>query len=316
MRYTLQQTGIVLVALALMAIHGPKVFAATVTTVTTQPTFDLYQGTSKVTNPTVTRPTFAECMAAGAAINKGDGCQSRNGKFKRTTVADPVNCVASAPVETAGAWSACSAGTRTRTITSTRTVVTPPANGGLACPVLVTTRTESESCAVAPPPPAAEWVRAAGEDAAFMLYAPAKVRYGAGSTWVTRDLPGGRVDCNNATFGDPLFNTLKWCEVSPASALTAPPAPPPTPAVGTASLTWTAPTQNTDGSPLTNLAGYRVYRGTSANALNEVIQIPGAANTAYAYTQLANGTHYFAVSAYSAAGAESAKSEVGSKIIP
>ena len=34
-------------------------------------------------------------------------------------------------------------------------------------------------------------------------------------------------------------------------------------AVGSATLSWTPPTQNMDGTPLTNLAGYRVYWGTS-----------------------------------------------------
>ena len=33
-------------------------------------------------------------------------------------------------------------------------------------------------------------------------------------------------------------------------------------ALGSATLSWTAPTQNTDGSPPTNLAGYRIYWGT------------------------------------------------------
>lgn len=85
--------------------------------------------------------------------------------------------------------------------------------------------------------------------------------------------------------------------------------------VGIAALNWTAPTQNTDGSPVSDLAGYRVYHGTSASALNEVVQLAGAGNTAYTFTQLANGTHYFAVSAYTAGGMESALSAVGSKTI-
>ena len=33
---------------------------------------------------------------------------------------------------------------------------------------------------------------------------------------------------------------------------------------GTATLSWTAPTQNTDDSALTDLAGFRVYYGSSA----------------------------------------------------
>jgi hypothetical protein len=36
---------------------------------------------------------------------------------------------------------------------------------------------------------------------------------------------------------------------------------------GVLEVTWTAPTMNTDGSPLTDLASYRVYYGRSATCL-------------------------------------------------
>jgi len=32
---------------------------------------------------------------------------------------------------------------------------------------------------------------------------------------------------------------------------------------GTALLSWTAPTENSDGSPLTDLAGYKIHYGSS-----------------------------------------------------
>jgi hypothetical protein len=85
---------------------------------------------------------------------------------------------------------------------------------------------------------------------------------------------------------------------------------------GTATLSWNAPTQNTDGSALTDLAGYRVYHGTSAYALDEMTQLPSASTTSYVFNQLASGTHYFAVAAYTTGGVESALSTVGSKTIP
>lgn len=88
------------------------------------------------------------------------------------------------------------------------------------------------------------------------------------------------------------------------------------PATGTAALSWLAPTQNTDGSPVTGLAGYRVYHGTTASALNDVFQVSGAASTSYTVSQLPSGTHYFAVAAYTTAGVEGAMSAVGSKTIP
>ena len=64
-----------------------------------------------------------------------------------------------------------------------------------------------------------------------------------------------------------------------------------------------------------DLAGYRVYHGTSPDALNQMTQLPGANTTTYVYSQLASGTHYFAVTAYNVNGVESALSGVGSKTI-
>jgi hypothetical protein len=83
--------------------------------------------------------------------------------------------------------------------------------------------------------------------------------------------------------------------------------------VRTASLTWDAVAQNTDGSAVIGAVTYRVYHGTSAAALTDVVPV---AATAYQFTALSSGTHYFAVSAVSAAGIESAKSAMGSKVIP
>jgi hypothetical protein len=84
---------------------------------------------------------------------------------------------------------------------------------------------------------------------------------------------------------------------------------------GSAALSWTAPSQNTDGSIAGNLAGYRVYHGLSENTLNEMIVVPGAGSSSYTFTQLAPGTHYFAVSAYNSAGTEGVRSPLGSKTI-
>ena len=183
---------------------------------------------------------------------------------------------------------------------------------------------------VTPPAPTpVAWVHAAAEAATFTLVAPAQVRYGAGTTWsATQTLLAGPVVCGNGTFGDPVPGVVKECQITPASALGAPPVTsqppvvvppvvtvPPAVGDGTATLSWSAPTQNTDGSALTDLAGYRVYHGTNASALSDVRQVP-ATSVGYVFGQLAAGTHYFAVTAYNAAGVESALSAVGSKVVP
>jgi fibronectin type 3 domain-containing protein len=84
---------------------------------------------------------------------------------------------------------------------------------------------------------------------------------------------------------------------------------------GTATLSWTAPTQNTDGTPIMGLAGYRVYYGTDSNNLTQFIDITDTTSVRYVFTGLAAGTYYFAVSAYNGSGFESARSNVASKTI-
>jgi Fibronectin type III domain/Putative Ig domain len=91
--------------------------------------------------------------------------------------------------------------------------------------------------------------------------------------------------------------------------------PPAAPATGSALLTWIAPTENTDGSPITGLAGYHIYYGTSASELTSTVTVTGPAETSYIVGGLAPGTYYFAVVAYNTAGIDSADSNVASKTI-
>jgi len=76
---------------------------------------------------------------------------------------------------------------------------------------------------------------------------------------------------------------------------------------GVATLDWEPPTSNTDGSVLTNLAGYTVYYGTSPGNLSKTVKVSNAGLSAYTITGLASGTWYFAVTSYSADGVESAR---------
>jgi hypothetical protein len=84
---------------------------------------------------------------------------------------------------------------------------------------------------------------------------------------------------------------------------------------GSASLSWTAPTENTNGTPLTNLAGYTISYGTSASALTQTIQVASATTTSYVVGNLTAGTYYFAVEAYTTAGADSAESPTATKAV-
>lgn len=82
-----------------------------------------------------------------------------------------------------------------------------------------------------------------------------------------------------------------------------------------ATLTWTAPTTNTDGTPLTTLTGFTIYYGTSQDTLTQSVVVSGATTTTYEFTGLTTGTWYFALSADAADGTQSAQSNIGSKTI-
>ena len=82
-----------------------------------------------------------------------------------------------------------------------------------------------------------------------------------------------------------------------------------------ATLSWVAPTENTDGTPVTDLAGYYVHYGTSPDELDKTITVSGAASTTCIISGLTEGTYYFAVVAYTAAGTNSGESDLVSKTI-
>jgi hypothetical protein len=66
---------------------------------------------------------------------------------------------------------------------------------------------------------------------------------------------------------------------------------------GTISLAWEAPTTNSDGTPLTDLAGYYVYYGTASGVYG--IPVDAKNVTTYTLTGLTPGQTYFiAVAAY------------------
>jgi len=75
---------------------------------------------------------------------------------------------------------------------------------------------------------------------------------------------------------------------------------------GSVGLSWVPPTRRTDGTLLTNLAGFRIRYGTSASNQPNVIRIGSASVTSAVVTELAPATYYFSVAAFDAAGIASA----------
>jgi|GEM_PF-2101298 len=84
----------------------------------------------------------------------------------------------------------------------------------------------------------------------------------------------------------------------------------PSPSSQAVTLSWDPPTQNEDGSALTDLAGFRVYYGENSQQLDRRIDIPNPSISRYLVEGLTAGTWFFAVSAYANTTAESRLSEV------
>lgn len=88
------------------------------------------------------------------------------------------------------------------------------------------------------------------------------------------------------------------------------------PGTGKATLSWAAPTENTDGTPLTDLAGFKLFRGaTSGGPYSIAVDIPNPTTTTYEAAGLTVGDHYFVATAYNVAGVESAYSTEATKTI-
>ena len=81
-----------------------------------------------------------------------------------------------------------------------------------------------------------------------------------------------------------------------------------------ADLEWVAPTQNTDGSPLSDLGGFKLQWGPTSRHYTKSANLTGANTTTYR-ALLDPGTWYFSVIAVNEAGQESAPSNEVSKTV-
>jgi hypothetical protein len=74
---------------------------------------------------------------------------------------------------------------------------------------------------------------------------------------------------------------------------------------GSATLEWEPPTANADGSPLNDLAGYKIRYGTSPGALDHLVEVRNPGLTIYVVDNLAPNTWYFTISSVNSEGVES-----------
>jgi hypothetical protein len=86
-------------------------------------------------------------------------------------------------------------------------------------------------------------------------------------------------------------------------------------AMGSALLSWIPPTLNTDGSPLTNLKGYKIYWGTEPDSYPSSVTVDLQGITSYFVENLTPATYYFVVTARNTDDVESEFSSVATKEI-
>lgn len=86
-------------------------------------------------------------------------------------------------------------------------------------------------------------------------------------------------------------------------------------ATGSAMLSWLPPTQNTDGSTLTDLSGFQVLYGRSPDQLDQTVTLKNSSLSSYLVENLTSGTWYFTVVALNSAGVSSPLSNIASKTI-
>jgi hypothetical protein len=85
--------------------------------------------------------------------------------------------------------------------------------------------------------------------------------------------------------------------------------------LGSVTLNWTAPTQNEDGTTLTDLAGYKLYWGTTPGNYTESVTIENASVLTYVVENLAPGTYEFVATSFNTSGVESRYSGAATKIV-
>jgi hypothetical protein len=76
------------------------------------------------------------------------------------------------------------------------------------------------------------------------------------------------------------------------------------PSTGVAELRWGSPVSKVDGSPLDDLAGFRIVYGRSEDNLNQSVLLMDPKLTSFQFTTLDSGTWYFAIIAVNINGLE------------
>ena len=85
--------------------------------------------------------------------------------------------------------------------------------------------------------------------------------------------------------------------------------------MGSVTLNWTAPIENEDGSVLSDLAGFKIYWGTTAGSYPNSVTIDNPTVSTYVVDNLAPGTYEFVATALNKSGIESGYSNIATRTI-
>ena len=86
-------------------------------------------------------------------------------------------------------------------------------------------------------------------------------------------------------------------------------------ALGTVTLSWASPTTRSDGSPLVDLAGFRIFWGMDQGDYSNSVEIGNPGISSYVVEQLTPGRWFFTMSAFDSTGVDSPSSGVASTTI-
>lgn len=96
---------------------------------------------------------------------------------------------------------------------------------------------------------------------------------------------------------------------APGPILPPPPSPSP-PASRPITLIWVPPTENTNGSALTDLRAYRIYGGSTRSDLKARVTVRNPGLTSYVLEPASTAERYYAITAINSKGMESEFSNV------
>jgi len=203
-----------------------------------------YESNGAAATPPAATPGWTQCASEGGTCSFSGTREVRYGSgttFVSRTVTGSVACsnnvfgdptpnVAKTCSYAATAWTQCAneggtcsfSGTHEVRYGSGTTFVSRTVNGSTACsnavfgdptPNVAKTCSYANDSAATPSPAPETWSTCAGEGGTCTFSGTRDVRFGAGSSFVTRTFTGS-VLCSPTVFGDPIYGVVKSCSVS------------------------------------------------------------------------------------------------------